>query len=922
VLPFRARHVRECGRIARAVRFATVFALATAAPPAAAILGDASPGTASPGGHFCPAPDGRRDAGDGLVTLRRSLGLVAHWDCGFSDRIIDVAPCHFQPDGGGGPPTCVPMPDGRVTAADALIVTRVAVGVLRLQAPNPRYVIDIAPIPVPPALGDLDATPGSPPFPGGTGDVDCDGDGVFDGPEDAFLQVLVTTDNPPRTPYDVCLWIQEDVARFDFDAPPFGNFPGPEDHDGLLTGGPPAPDACVTLCPEDFADPSVDCATTLEGGGQARLVDIGPVVPMNPLGTQLWSVVVDPDFALDDDEFTDNITRLPVAVQVKQCAPTSPDLVPRPFIDVSPTDPTQQDDITFTIQVENQGEDAVVVPFDVDLYLDFQPIFGPPQPGCNRPRPPGDAFRTVHAGEACPPDGSQCPLLPGEVTPRFSFSTTPPPDNQPLNLDPGLHTAMVLVDSVDIPDPSCFGLGNVKERNETNNLFPARVGGSGGRFCVGTGKGFGSPDLAIAEVHFLAPEVSERQEICDRRAGSRVDIEVTLANLDDLANARDLGISRPRQPRLYTLSVGAERESSLDGLLIDCFPVGFESPRLRGSYNRFLDDSLLSVSILPSETSVPQDVDTSNNFASVPLLNKPAFVDAGPDEVTLANIPVQLGGSASDPNDIPVNPQPPLVLEWIVVTAPPGSNPRLDDPGIASPVFTPDKPGAYTIELRATDCAGAGLTGSDSLVVTAPAIVPSVVGQPQASAEAALVAASLSVGTVSFVNSFTVPEGRVISQSPVAGSVVDAGSGVDLVVSLGPPMVTVPDVVGQPRASAESALVAASLSVGTVTFELHFTVPEGSVISQSPLAGSVVIEGSPVALVVSLGPPMVTVPDVVGQPQASAESALVAASLSVGTVTEENSFTVPVGSVISQSPAAGSVVIEGSPVALVVSLGP
>jgi hypothetical protein len=63
--------------------------------------------------------------------------------------------------------------------------------------------------------------------------------------------------------------------------------------------------------------------------------------------------------------------------------------------------------------------------------------------------------------------------------------------------------------------------------------------------------------------------------------------------------------------------------------------------------------------------------------------------------------------------------------------------------------------------------------------------VPNVVSLSQALAEANIVAAGLAVGTVTTTYSDTVDAGMVISQSPVSGTVVDAGSDVDIVVSLG-----------------------------------------------------------------------------------------------------------------------------------------
>src|SRR5215203_6130559 len=99
------------------------------------------------------------------------------------------------------------------------------------------------------------------------------------------------------------------------------------------------------------------------------------------------------------------------------------------------------------------------------------------------------------------------------------------------------------------------------------------------------------------------------------------------------------------------------------------------------------------------------------------------------------------------------------------------------------------------------------------------------------------------------------------------------------------------------------------------------TVPAGSVISQNPAAGADVVVGSSVALVISSGLPHVAVPNVVGATQAAATSTITTAGLVVGTTTTASSMTMPAGSVISQTPAAGADVVIGSSVALVISTG-
>jgi uncharacterized repeat protein (TIGR01451 family) len=69
--------------------------------------------------------------------------------------------------------------------------------------------------------------------------------------------------------------------------------------------------------------------------------------------------------------------------------------------------------------------------------------------------------------------------------------------------------------------------------------------------------------------------------------------------------------------------------------------------------------------------------------------------------------------------------------------------------------------------------------------------VPNVVGMNQADANIAIIDAGLTVGEVSHAISDTVHEGYVISQDPPDGTLVPLGSTVDLVISLGHPIVTI-----------------------------------------------------------------------------------------------------------------------------------
>ena len=133
--------------------------------------------------------------------------------------------------------------------------------------------------------------------------------------------------------------------------------------------------------------------------------------------------------------------------------------------------------------------------------------------------------------------------------------------------------------------------------------------------------------------------------------------------------------------------------------------------------------------------------------------------------------------------------------------------------------------------------------------------------------------------------------------------------------------VEVPFLVGLTQAAAATQITGAGLSVGTVTSS-NSAAPLGSVISQSPISGTFVPPGSTVDLVVSLGPTQAIVPNVVGLLQGAAETAIVNAGLIVGSISSQNSNSNPAGTVMAQGPTAGALVNSGTPVNLIVSLGP
>ena len=200
--------------------------------------------------------------------------------------------------------------------------------------------------------------------------------------------------------------------------------------------------------------------------------------------------------------------------------------------------------------------------------------------------------------------------------------------------------------------------------------------------------------------------------------------------------------------------------------------------------------------------------------------------------------------------------------------------------------------------------------------------VPDVTGMMLEDAEIVLTDAGLQVGRVTEEPTEDVEAGSVISQTPPAGDTVREGSRVDVVVARAVEGVEVPDVVGLSLDDATARLEDAEL---TVRSEEVFSedVEVGLVVAQSPQPGVRVEGGAEVALSVSKGPEPaanVTVPDLTGMTLADAQAALETAGLG-SRVVQMNSDTVPVGSVIVQSPSSGSSVAPGTVVAVVESLG-
>jgi hypothetical protein len=137
-----------------------------------------------------------------------------------------------------------------------------------------------------------------------------------------------------------------------------------------------------------------------------------------------------------------------------------------------------------------------------------------------------------------------------------------------------------------------------------------------------------------------------------------------------------------------------------------------------------------------------------------------------------------------------------------------------------------------------------------------------------------------------------------------------------------PPEVKVPDVTRINIRAAEDILARRGL-IGQVTAHRYDQkLVADTVISSSPLAGKTVRQGRVVELIVSDGPPTVTIPDLREIELDRASEAISRADLHLARIRRRYDESLPAGWVMEQQPAPGTKVARRADVVLTVSAGP
>ena len=191
--------------------------------------------------------------------------------------------------------------------------------------------------------------------------------------------------------------------------------------------------------------------------------------------------------------------------------------------------------------------------------------------------------------------------------------------------------------------------------------------------------------------------------------------------------------------------------------------------------------------------------------------------------------------------------------------------------------------------------------------------VPELVGKDHEQAVALLKEAKLKLAEKVEEYSDEVEKGKIISTDPTAGTSLRHDSPVKLTISKGKEPIKLPDLAGKNEAEAAKILADLKVQMEKST-EYSDSVARGKVIAQEPAAESTVYHGDKVKVRISLGPEMVTVPNVSSLSMSEAKQKL--ESLGFQVKIRKELLGISPNRVYSQSPSGGTKLKSGSTVTL------
>ena len=204
--------------------------------------------------------------------------------------------------------------------------------------------------------------------------------------------------------------------------------------------------------------------------------------------------------------------------------------------------------------------------------------------------------------------------------------------------------------------------------------------------------------------------------------------------------------------------------------------------------------------------------------------------------------------------------------------------------------------------------------------------VPQIEGTDFERAKLVLSNKSLLLYVESEKTSDTSSKGTILSQSPLAGTMVEKNTAVNVVISAGPEisappadtqtsqpkLVLVPYFAGLNVDEVKREIVKLRLKIGSVNYIDNEKYRTDVVVSTEPDGGAELPEGSSVNITVSKGAVSVVMPNVNSLTKSDAVDKIKSAGLTVQEVINITDVEMPFDIVIKQSPEAGTKVKKGT----------
>lgn len=215
------------------------------------------------------------------------------------------------------------------------------------------------------------------------------------------------------------------------------------------------------------------------------------------------------------------------------------------------------------------------------------------------------------------------------------------------------------------------------------------------------------------------------------------------------------------------------------------------------------------------------------------------------------------------------------------------------------------------------------ITSIDQFGVSKAVEVPDVVGKELVDARQLLKNQRLNIKIINYLYNSEYPNGTIISQQPAPGQKKKVHSEVEVVVSKGPQLVRVPNLVGKNQLEAELILEETGLTLGEILIDSSPEFSEGVVIKQLPDKNTQIEHGASVSITLNVtSANLVRIPNYIGRPLSEVRAELGTLGLVFNQATPTPSNIYPEGVIIDQRPLPYDRVPLGTAMNFIISSGP